>query len=141
MITTFKYLDVFVCLQPQIDVEHIFVVRLHWRYFQIEFVVLHFHDAAYFFLHINLYSVFWLSINLNWMAIVKFKFQFSFLFFGPFQFWCELFYFYLDWSNGFINLGLVIFVYPRSREYGNPNQNKNGQSVNHSADVCQQIHC
>ena len=86
-------------------------------------------------------SIFWLSINLNWMAIVKSKFQSSFLFFGPFQFWCELFYFYLDWANSFINLRLVIFVYPRGRKYGNPNQNKNGQSVNHSADVCQQIHC
>ena len=156
MITTFKYLDVFVCLQPQINVEHIFVVRLHWRFFQIEFVVLHFHGI--FFSHYNHYVwksdfmtltwfpmtcafIFGLSINLNWMAIVKFKFQFSFLFFGPFQFWCELFYFYLDWANSFINLRLVIFVYPRGRKYGNPNQNKNGQSVNHSADVCQQIHC
>lgn len=125
-------------------------------YFQIEFVVLDFHCAAYIFrIFIILFEkvTLWLSNDYQWhvilcsdflsiwTAIIKFGVQSLFLFFSPLKFWHELFYFYLDRSNRFINLCLVIFVYPRSRKYGNPNQNKNGQSVNHSADVCQQIHC
>ena len=114
-------------------VQHTFLHINHY-FWKFDFMTLTWFPMTYV-------SMYRLSINLNWMAIVRFKFQSSFLFFGPFQFWCELFYFYLDWANGFIDLGLVIFVYPGSRKYGNPNQNKNGQSVNHSADVCQQIHC